>query len=233
MKVLASILSVLVCQISFALPSSDLWIPSASVMEKSFLRIDLQQEYTLDKNQGETNHWSSLGATLGLMQESNWAAEAGLDIQEPIGEKFLDALQINGKFTYKQSPESRWTGAMGMRNFALSSDGNYQILYGLAEVVTREKEFTRVGIYFGSNKNLVDADGKKSNSGFMFGYYRQVIDDTGRLAVEWVSGKNAFSYLLVGAHLRFAENVNCILGYGVPNESDYKHRLLARVSLFY
>ena len=67
----------------------------------------------------------------------------------------------------------------------------------------------------------------------MFGYYRQLTDDTGRLAIEWISGNNAFAYLLLGAHLRFAENVNCVIGYGFPNESDYKQRIITRVSLFY
>ncbi|MAF89905.1 MAG: hypothetical protein CL674_01435 [Bdellovibrionaceae bacterium] len=233
MKIYAILSVLFFAQIAQALPSNDLWIPSATVMQKNYLRIDVQQEYTFEKNASGNNHWSSLGATLGVFENAQWSMEAGADYMEPVGEKFSDSLQLNVKGVYAPSENSRWKSAFGLRNFALGSDGNFQILYGLAEVFTRKNESTRVGLYFGSSKRLVDSDGEKSNSGLMFGYYRQLTDDTGRLAIEWISGNNAFAYLLLGAHLRFAENVNCVIGYGFPNESDYKQRIITRVSLFY
>lgn len=220
-------------QISHALPSNDLWIPSAAVMQKNYLRIDVQQEYTLEKKATGSNHWSSLGASLGVFESEQWSMEAGADYMEPVGDSIADSLQLNVKGLYVPDENSSWKAAFGLRNFALGSDGNFQILYGLAEVYTRRNESTRIGLYYGSSKRLVNSDGDKSNSGLMFGYYRQMADDIGRLAVEWTSGNNAFAYLLLGAHLRFAENVNCVIGYGFPNESEYKQRIITRVSLFY
>lgn len=234
---LASLLSILMVVFIpgylFALPTSSLWIPGTESMGKSHLRTDFQQEYILNKASAGQNHFSSIGATLGFLDGKRWSAEFGFDYTEPLGSSLVDSILGSMKFSYTHEKLSKWKMAFGVRNFALSSVSNSQFLYAVGDFDLSQKDLTRIGVYSGSKKLLLSSKGEDSSAGIMFGYYRRFNSEFGRIAIEWVSGKNAFSYLMIGSHFRFSDSVNCVIGHAIPNDSDRKQKFIFRVSLFY
>lgn len=217
-----------------ALPTSGFWIPSAESIEPSFLKIDIQQDYALfDKKENQTNHFSSVGAVMGVYTNDSINAEVSVDYIEPVGKDTVDSINFAGKIQYKHKKSDLWKLAFGLRRFSFSSDTNARILYGVSDIKVLKDDIARVGLYSGNSKVLVDSKGSSSETGFMFGYYRKMKSEWGRVGVEWVSGKNAFSYMSFGTHFRFTDTVNCMVAYAIPNDTSFRQKLLLRVSMFY
>ena len=217
----------------WALPTSSFWIPSPETMDASYLRFDIQQEYVLNKKVGQQNHASSFGAALGVYKAETFKTEVSIDYQEPVGSKLSDSIQISGKFQYLHDQQELWKVAAGVRNFSIGADGNFQIFYVVGDIKTFGKDISRVGFYSGSSKLLLNSNSSSSNSGLMLAYYRPLQKDFGSLGVEWVSGKNQYAATTLGAHFRFSEVVDGVIGYSIPNDSEFKHRVILRASLYY
>lgn len=217
-----------------ALPSSDLWIPTTEAMNKSYMRLDMQQDFAiLGKDSGKLNYFSSFGAVVGLYEAPKWGLEAGLDYMEPRGNKSIDSINLSAKATYLPKLNGPWRLAFGLRDFSLSSETNAQIMYLVTDINPFKTDVTRIGIFLGNSKVLTSGDGEASASGLLIGYYRKLKQDWGKFAIEWISGKNFYSGVLVGTHFRFSEGVDCVVGYRIPNDSSYQQSLNLRISLYY
>lgn len=228
------IVAILFCINSFALPSGGFWIPSAESIEPSFLKIDMEQDYALfDKKENQQNHWSSVGAVMGVYSNEHITSEVSVDYMEPVGKNTVDSINFAGKIQYKHKKSKLWKLAFGVKRFSFSSDYNARILYGVTDVSVLKNDILRFGLYSGNSKVLVDSKGSKSEQGLMFAYFRKMKSEWGRVGVEWISGKNQFSYLSFGTHFRFTDTVNCVIAYGIPSDSNFRKKLFLRVSMYY
>jgi hypothetical protein len=219
---------------SYSLPTSDLWIPTTEVMKKSYLRLDMQQDFALiGKESGESNYYSSFGAVVGLYENPSWGLEAGIDYVEPRGNKSIDAINFSAKASYLPTVNGPWRLAFGVRDLSLSSETNAQIMYLVTDINPFETDVTRLGVYLGNSSVLTSGTGEASASGLLLAYYRKLKEDWGKLAIEWISGKNFYSGILIGSHFRFSEGVDCVVGYRIPNDSSFQQSLNLRISLYY
>ena len=217
---------------TLALPTNDLWIAGAELLQKGHLRIDMQQDYALNsKPAASTSSLGSLGLALGIWQRSHWSMEAGLDAhQAPLAS---DAFRLHTKLVYNPSSPSFWRVAIGLRDYSPQASMNLQQVYMVSDIHISSQKLLRVGIYQGADDALRTSAGAASAEGLLFAYYQSVYRETGRLAIEWVSGQSMIAALYLGAHLRFSEAVNVMLAYRQPNDLGFAPGLLFRINLFY
>ena len=77
---------------------------------------------------------------------------------------------------------------------------------------------------------LRNSAGRPDNQGIMVGLWRQMARDFA-MGIEWQSTSSSYGYFFGGLKWEIKSETHFSLGYGVPNNSDYKHWILARISL--
>jgi len=221
---LSSVFCVLVCKLSFATPSTQIWIPSTDFQKWKTMHLGLDNYLRTSNINGIRG--AGLfdgGLTTGLLPFEKFQGEIGVDYLY-MGDSNYDNFPVyfNVKIglpegaMFKSSPAV----ALGAYNFGLKKNlTNYNILYGeIAKTIPILGRLT-VGYYTGNDKLLVDENLKKANSGFLFSWDRTMteISDKLWLAVDYQGGKNYLGALSFGASWAFSKNVSVIFGYDIYN----------------
>jgi len=221
---LSSVFCVLVCKLSFATPSTQIWIPSTDFQKWKTMHLGLDNYLRTSNINGIRGAGVfDGGLTTGLLPFEKFQGEIGVDYLY-MGDSNYDNFPVyfNVKIglpegaMFKSSPAV----ALGAYNFGLKKNlTNYNILYGeIAKTIPILGRLT-VGYYTGNDKLLVDENLKKANSGFLFSWDRTMteISDKLWLAVDYQGGKNYLGALSFGASWAFSKNVSVIFGYDIYN----------------
>lgn len=225
------IITVIVCiissEISFATPSTQIWIPSTDFQKWKTMHLGLDNYIRTSKINGVRGAGMfDIGLTTGLLPFEKFQGEIGVDYLS-MGDSNYDDYPIyfNAKIgvpegaMFKCSPAI----ALGAYNIGLKKNlTDYNILYGeIAKTIPILGRIT-IGYYTGNDKVLVDENLKKANSGFLFSWDRTMteISDKLWLAVDYQGGKNYLGALNFGASWAFSKNVSVIFGYDIYNNKN-------------
>ncbi|MGA2405497.1 MAG: hypothetical protein ABSF81_01955 [Bacteroidales bacterium] len=225
--VISSVFCLLISNVSFATPSTQIWIPSTDFQKWKTMHLGLDNYIRTNKINGIRGAGMfDLGLTTGLLPFEKLQGEIGVDYLS-MGDNNYDDYPIyfNAKIglpegaLFKSSPAI----ALGAYNIGLKKNlTNYNILYGvIAETIPILGRLT-VGYYTGNDKVLVDENLKKANSGVLLSWDRTMteISDKLWLAVDYQGGKNYLGALNFGASWAFSKNVSLIFGYDIYNNKN-------------
>jgi hypothetical protein len=225
--VISSVFCLLISNVSFATPSTQIWIPSTDFQKWKTMHLGLDNYIRTNKINGIRGAGMfDLGLTTGLLPFEKLQGEIGVDYLS-MGDNNYDNYPIyfNAKIglpegaLFKSSPAI----ALGAYNIGLKKNlTNYNILYGvIAETIPILGRLT-VGYYTGNDKVLVDENLKKANSGVLLSWDRTMteISDKFWLAVDYQGGKNYLGALNFGASWAFSKNVSLIFGYDIYNNKN-------------
>jgi hypothetical protein len=221
------VLLVLFAGISYATPSTQIWIPSTDIQPYKKFHFGLDT-YIKTKKQNGTNEptVTNLGLTAGVLPFEKVQMEVGIDYRD-IGGNHDDPLYFNAKLGVPEDAMFKGSPALafGGYDFGTKSDvTNYNIFYGLiAKTLGNAGRFS-AGYYTGDKDLLVDINGKKDNQGVLLSWDRTISEISDKLwaAVDYQGSKNGYGALSFGVAWKFAPNVGVILGYDIFNESTYK-----------
>ncbi|MDA8430257.1 MAG: hypothetical protein M0T70_13470 [Geobacteraceae bacterium] len=235
----------LACGTALATPSTQIWIPSTDIQPYKVFHLNIDGYFrasgvpkspptaaaTRDANVYD------IGPTVGILPFEKLQAEIGFDYYSNANEP-NDNHPVSGNFKigtpedslFKYSPAL----AAGMYNIGPSLSqsvsplvcSGQNIAYVLAAktlpAIGSVPSLGRIsaGYYRGSERALVNIDGKKDNDGLLLSWDRSMTEISDKLwmAVDYQSGHNADSALNIGASWNFAKNVSVIFGYDIYND---------------
>jgi hypothetical protein len=230
MKKLFSILAIAFFignELSFATPSTQIWIPSTDFQKWKSMHLGLDNYIRTSKTNGVRGAGIfDLGLTTGLLPFEKFQGEIGVDYLS-MGDNIYDdhPVYFNAKIGFPESAMFKGSPALaiGGYNFGLKKDlTNYNIIYGeIAKTIPVIGRLS-VGYYTGNKKLLVDENLNKANNGILISWDRTMteISDKLWLAVDYQGGKNYLGALNFGAAWAFSKNVSVILGYDIYNNKN-------------
>ena len=225
--VIAIVLFIISCKVSFSTPSTQIWIPSTDFQKWKTLHLGIDNYLRTEKINGIRGAgMTDLGLTTGLLPFEKFQGEIGVDFlymgdanydDHPI---YLHAkLGLPEDVLFKNSPAF----AFGAFNFGLKKNlTDYNILYGVIGKTIPFIGRVTAGYYAGNEKLLVDENMKSSNSGFLVSWDRTMseISDKLWLAVDYQGGRSYLGALNLGVSWAFSKNVSVILGYDIYNNKN-------------
>lgn len=227
---LATTLSIVAAHTAFATPSTQIWIPSTDVQAFGTAHLNFDN-YIRTTSNGNYANTMVIGPTVGVLPFEKLQAEVGFDYMDTGLNSAADKhpLYFHAKLgtpeesLFKYSPAI----AVGGYNFGTNMDtaangGTAQnMVYGLVAKTLPLIGRISAGGYHGSEKVLVDENGKGANDGLLLSWDRTMseISDKLWLAVDYQSGNSALGALSFGASWAFAKNVSVIIGYDIYNNT--------------
>jgi hypothetical protein len=243
--VLAAVLVVmaLACGSAMATPSTQIWIPSTDIQAYKTFHLGIDNYIRASgvskaaSPTGRDTNVYDIGPEVGILPFEKLQAEIGFDYYGNSTEP-NDNHPWSGNFKIGTPEDSLVKGspaiAVGMYNIgpSLSKSLSPLVVSGqniaYALVAKTIPEFSGIpslgrisaGYYRGSERALVNFDGKKDNNGLLLSWDRAMneISDKLWLAVDYQSGHNVDSALNVGFSWNFAKNVSVIFGYDIYND---------------
>jgi hypothetical protein len=247
MKKIAVIISlVLLCgTAAHATPSTQIWIPSTDIQPFKKVHFGFDQYIKMEKADGtrEANVINN-GITVGVLPFEKIQMEVGIDQRSYGVEPSTDStpFYFNAKIgtpegsLFSGSPAIAIGGYdFGTKKFdsatALGTD--YNIIYGLiAKTLGKAGRFS-VGYYQGSDKLLLDKNGKADEKGVLASWDRTISEISDKLwvAVDYMGGENSYGALSYGLAWKFAPNVGVIFGMDDYNNSNFKPTYTIQVDI--
>lgn len=250
---IASALTLFAATAAMATPSTQIWIPSTDIQPFAVGHLGIDNYFRasgVGKASGDAAKRDAnvmdIGPTVGVLPFEKVQAEVGFDylaiandpndnhpfsFNAKIGTpedsifKFSPALAVG---IYNAGPSQSVTNAPGVVS-------GQNIVYALAAktlpTLGPVPSLGRIsaGYYRGSERALVDTNGKAANDGVLLSWDRTMseISDKLWLAVDYMGGNNVDGAVNVGFSWAFAKNVSVIFGYDV-----YKKQALAGNNTF-
>lgn len=207
---------------SYSTPSTQIWIPSTDI--QSFLKPHIGWDvYTGVNGKGII---SNGGVTIGLLPFDKVGLEAGIDYRDLAG-VHGDPLYFNAKLGVTEEAFFKFQPsiAIGAYDFGTKTDySNYNVTYGLLAKNIWKLGRISAGGYkgFGPDALWQSSKGEVKNSGVLVSWDRVIseLSDKLWLAVDYMSGNNAYGAFSFGAAWNFAPNVGVILGYDIYNDDN-------------
>jgi hypothetical protein len=141
--------------------------------------------------------------------------EIGIDSFSPSSAQY----QFNLKYGIAENGNMP-AFALGAQNFGFNVDADnktsdWNILYA---VVAKTFNIGRLtgGYYSGNDRVLLDNNGEKANTGFIF-TWDKVITDKLWACVDYSSGYSSYGATFYGISLAFSSNTSMLFGYGTWN----------------
>lgn len=225
---LAAALTLACSGAALATPSGQVWIPSPDAKGFKEVNISLDNYIRFSDSADAGPNLVDIGVTVGVLPFEKFKLEIGVDF-------LTDGLggttgSIQGKhpfnFNFKGTiPEDAFfkgqpglaAGMYGIGAYDRGEGDNLMsnIAYGLVAKTFPVIGRLSVGGYHGAEKNL----GAKHNAGVLASWDRTIseISDKLWLAVDYMSGNNAFGALSVGAAWAFSPNVSVLVGGNIYN----------------
>ena len=240
----AGLVVAMACGSAMATPSTQIWIPSTDVQVYKTFRLGIDNYFRasgVGKASGDPAKRDAnvldIGPTVGILPFEKLQMEVGFDYlviandpndNHPWSGNFKLATPEDSLF--KMSPAL----AVGMYNIGPSQSkttapgviSGQNIVYALAAktlpAIGSVPSLGRIsaGYYRGSERALVNINGKKDNDGLLLSWDRTMseISDKLWMAVDYQSGHNVDSALNVGLSWNFAKNVSVIFAYDIYRE---------------
>lgn len=209
--------------VSFATPSSQIWIPSTDTQPYGTFHLGVDNYTTIftEIEDGGNSSPVGMGLTMGVADTEIIGVEFGIDIKEASD----SPLYINAKLQVKEDSIMSFfpSIAIGGYDFGTDSEINdYNILYTMLGKTLPIFGRISVGYYYGNDDLLLDKSDGKDNSGFMLSFDRTLaeIDDRLWISVDHMSGENLYGATSAGFSWRFSPHISALLGYVVYNESE-------------
>lgn len=218
---------VLFAGISYATPSTQIWIPSTDIQPFKKFHFGLDTYIKTKKQDGVYEPTvTNIGLTVGVLPFEKIQMEVGIDFRD-IGGDHTDPLYFNAKLGIPEDAMFKGSPALafGGYDFGTKSDvTNYNIFYGLIAKTFRNVGRFSAGYYTGNKDLLIDKDGNKDNHGLLLSWDRTISEISDKLwaAVDYQGAKNGYGALSFGVAWKFAPNVGVIFGYDIYNENTYK-----------
>ncbi|HYU35349.1 MAG TPA: hypothetical protein VEW48_24610 [Thermoanaerobaculia bacterium] len=220
--VFASILA-LPAGAALATPSSTMWTPmTLDIQPYGVLHWGVDNYFTAFRkaDNGAGDFPTDAGLTVGILPFEKFQMEIGVDVLEPSNDPVFFNLKMG-------APEGAlFSGApaleVGIFNAGTKQDvTDYNIIYGVIGKTFPAVGRFSVGPYIGNKKVLVDAQGKKENTGWMAAFdhgFMPFKDAEGNplnrlvFAVDYASGDNALGGGGAGLYYYFTKNISLLTG---------------------
>jgi hypothetical protein len=208
---------------AMATSSSTFWTPmTLDIQPYGVLHWGVDNYFTAFRktNDGAGAFPTDAGLTVGLLPFDKFQMEVGIDVLEPSDDPVFFNLKMG-------SPEGTlFPGSPALEAGIINAGTkrgvtNYNIGYAVIGKTIPGLGRLSVGPYVGNSKVLVDAQGKKENTGFMVGFDRgfmPVKDAQGNefnrlvLAADYASGKNALGAGGFGLYYYFTKDISLLTG---------------------
>jgi hypothetical protein len=221
---IGSVFCLIVSNVSFATPSTQIWIPSTDFQKWKTMHLGLDNYIRTEKINGIRGAGMfDMGLTTGLLPFEKFQGEIGIDYLSMGDSNYDDyPLYFNAKIGFPESALFKGSPALalGAFNFGLKKNlTNYNLIYGeIAKTIPILGRLT-VGYYTGNDKLLVDENLKKANGGLLLSLDRTMTEISDKLwfAIDYQGGKNYLGALSFGASWSFSKNVSVIFGYDIYN----------------
>jgi hypothetical protein len=211
---------------AFATFSGQIWIPSTDVKGFKEVNISIDNYARFSTAPDALANYYDVGVTAGILPLEKFKVEVGVDyytdnVAGSLATKHPAYINFKGGI-----PEDAFFSGMpalaaGMFGINTASDLlSTNVAYGLIAKTLPVVGRLSVGGYSGDKDVLVDATGKKDNSGFLVSWDRTMseISDKLWLAVDYQSGKNALGAFSVGGSWAFSKQVSLLIGANFYNE---------------
>lgn len=230
---------------AFATPSTQIWIPSTDIQPYKKLHFGFDHYIKMEKADGtrEANVINN-GLTLGVLPFEKVQMEVGIDQRSYGVEPGTDStpFYFNAKIgtpegsLFEGSPAIAVGGYdFGTKKFdsATGLGTDYNIVYGLMAKTFKTVGRLSVGYYQGSDKLLLDKNGKADETGVLASWDRTLSEISDKLwvAVDYMGGDNAYGALSYGVAWKFAPNVGVIFGMDKYNNENYKSTYTVQVDI--
>jgi hypothetical protein len=225
--VICLVLSVLMVDISFSTPSTQLWIPSTDFQAWKTMHLGIDnyiRTYNINGVRGASIY--DAGLTTGFLPFKKLQGEIGVDYLY-MGDRNYDnhPYYFNAKIGFPESALFKGSPAIaiGAYNFGLKNNlTNYNILYGVIAKTLPIIGRLTVGYYNGNEKILVDENMKKANNGILLSWDRTMTEISDKLwfSVDYQGGRNYLGALNIGASWTFSKNVSVIFAYDIYNNKN-------------
>jgi hypothetical protein len=211
--------------ISFATPSTQIWIPSTDI--QAFGKMHLGWDaYVNTQGSGVL---SNGGLTIGVLPFEKVGMEVGIDYRDISG-LHDDPLYFNAKIGVPEDAFFKFMPALavGGYDFGIKKDvTTYNLVYGLIA-----KNIWKLGRFsIGGYKGAVGSDpkimfyvpsnpAKVDDAGLLVSWDRTIseLSDKLWLAIDFQSGYNGYGAASLGLAWNFASNAGVILGYDIYND---------------
>ncbi len=206
-----------------ATASSTTWTPmTLDIQPYGILRIGVDNYFTVFRKatDGSGTFPTDTGLEIGILPYERFQMEIGFDLLEPSD----DPLYFNFKAGAPEGALFKGAPALQLGIFNVGTKSgvtNYNIVHLVVGKSIPRFGRISVGPYVGNEDVLVDAQGKKENSGFMVAYDRAfgaVEDAAGNtfnrwiFAVDWASGNNALGGGMAGLYYYFNKDISLLMG---------------------
>ena len=226
----AAALVALASSSALATPTGTFWTPmSMDIQSFKVVHLGIDNYFTIGKkaSSGEQAAYpSDLGLTLGVLPFEKIQMEVGIDAMYPTDFPYMFIAKIGAPedALFKYSPALQ-VGIYGVGTKSKVTDAN--IIYGVIGKTIPSIGRISAGPYMGNKDILVDAAGKKENTGFMVAFdssFMPVKDAAGTeyskivFAADYASGKNSVGGYGFGINYYFTKDISLLTGPVFFNE---------------
>lgn len=204
---------------AMAFPTGQINIPSTDAKGLKEVTIGINNYATFSSAEDAGVNVYGLGVTTGVLPFEKVKLEVGTDYT-PHSQ---NPLNFNAKLATPEGAFASGLPAFAVGGFALdSSDGAANIMYALAAKTLPVVGRLSIGGYSGDKDILVNANGKKDNSGVLASWDRTIseVSDKLWLSVDYMGGKNAFGGVGIGGAWAFSKQVSLLVGATLYNETE-------------
>jgi len=213
---------------AYATASTIIWGPSTDT--EAFKKLHVTSDFYVaagnDSNHVRPATVTNFGLTAGILPFKAVNGEIGFDHKSGTG---VDSqpFYFNAKLAMPENSFSNYFPAIavGVYDVGTSSKTTDDVAYVRGAKTFSVGKFLlgrfSAGVFMG-NKNLLTYNGKKSNSGVLFGWERQLseISDKWWIGIDYQGSKSAYGSTNIGISYKFSDNVSMIYGYDFYNNHN-------------
>ena len=225
---IASVLTLAAATAAMATPSTTYWTPmTLDIQSYKVTHIGIDNYFTISKQKDSGDQGAfptDVGLTIGVLPFEKIQMEVGVDALYPSDDPYSFNVKVGAPedVLFKFSPALQ-VGVFGVGTNSKKGTNrtDQNVLYG---VIGKSIPFlgrVSVGPYIGNKDVLVDANGKKENTGVMVALdhgFLPTKDAEGNeyckvvFAADYTSGKNAIGAGGVGIYYFFTKNISLLTG---------------------
>jgi hypothetical protein len=210
--------------------SGQIWIPSTDVKGFKEVNISIDNYARVSSYRDAGPNYYDVGVTAGILPLEKFKIEVGVDYYtDGVAGSYYATHPAYFNFKGGVPEDAFFTGmpavAAGMfgLNTATAGDpasSSANIAYGLIAKTLPVIGRLSIGGYNGAKNSL----GKNTNTGLLASWDRVMpeISDNLWLAVDYMSGNNAYGAVSFGGSWTFSKQVSLLLGYNIYNPGQAK-----------
>lgn len=205
---------------AMAFPTGQINIPSTDAKGLKEVTIGINNYAHFSSAEDAGTNTFGIGVTTGVLPFKKVKLEVGTDYTPSSTNPF----NYNAKLATTEDAFVSGLPAFAVGVFALdTTDNSPNIVYALAAKTLPVVGRLSIGGYSGDKDALVDANGKKDNSGVLASWDRTIseVSDKLWLSVDYMSGKNGFGGIGFGGAWAYSKQVSLLVGATVYNEIAY------------